>query len=85
MLPTLRGWKSASSHPRCRTTSRSSGSRVPTMQSRVVQLAQTSVSRTFTSSGERVEATKLNWPIGQTHLQNEAFLKTPSTTRAAAK
>ena len=55
------------------------------MQSRVVQVAQTSVSRTCTSSGDSVEATKLNWPIGQTHLQNDAFLKTPSTARAATK
>src|SRR5262249_4908730 len=42
-------------------------------------------SRTCTSSGESVDAMKLNCPIGQTNLQNEACLNTPSTTSTAAK
>ena len=42
-------------------------------------------SRTFTSKGESVEATKLNCPMGQTNLQNDACLKRPSTTSTARK
>ena len=41
--------------------------------------------RTLTSSGETREATKLNWPIGQTYLQNDACLKVQSTSTAAPK
>src|SRR5271165_473202 len=61
------------------------GSRAPRMQSLVWHETQTFASRTWTSRGESVEAMKLNWPIGQTNLQNEACLKTPSTTRTARK
>jgi hypothetical protein len=82
MFPRFWGWKSISSHPRWTMTS---SSRCPVMQSRVSQRAQTSGSATFTSRGERVEATKLNWPMGQTHLQNEAFLNRPSTASAPPK
>ncbi len=82
MFPFFSGRKSISSHPRCTTVP---ACRVPVMQSSVSQVAQTSVSRTVTSSGERVEAMKLNWPMGQTHLQNEAFLNRPSTARAPPK
>ena len=32
-------------------------------------------SRTLTSSGETSDCTKLNWPIGQTYLQNDAAAK----------
>ena len=55
------------------------------MQSNVSQVRHTSISFTFTSSGESVDAVKLNWPIGQTYLQKGACLKVASTTRAAAK
>src|SRR6185369_7907396 len=51
----------------------------------VAQPVQTCVSRTETSSGEAVAATKLNWPIGQTNLQNVACLKIESITSAPAK
>src|SRR5580698_7263318 len=84
ILPTLRGWNRANSQPRIVTRSET-GSRLPRMQSLVWQLVHTSWSRTFTSSGESVEATKLNCPIGQTNLQNEACLKNPSTATATAK
>src|SRR5919106_1419819 len=55
------------------------------MQSFVAQAVQTSVSRTATSSGEAVEATKLNCPMGQTNLQNVACLNTESISSAPAK
>src|SRR5580658_5864140 len=55
------------------------------MQSFVAQRSQTACSRTFTSSGESVEAMKLNCPMGQTNLQNAACLKSPSITSTAAK
>src|ERR687889_813860 len=60
-------------------------SRRPRIQSFVRQPSQTFRSRAFTSSGETVEATKLNWPSGQTNLQNEACLKKESTRSAPAK
>src|SRR6266540_461047 len=85
MFPVLRGLKSASSQPRWITTSSGPGSRRPRIQSLVRQLVQTSLSRILTSSGESVEATKLNCPMGQTNLQNEACLKKPSTTSAPRK
>src|SRR5271168_3184834 len=101
MLPTLRGRYSASSQPRCKITrpdalvpaefverARSvlaGTSRRPRMQSLVAQRSQTAGSRTCTSRGERVEAIKLNCPMGQTNLQKEACLKSPSTTNTAAK
>src|ERR1700685_1425139 len=84
MLPTLLGRNSASSQPRIVTRSET-GSRRPRMQSFVWQRVQTSCSRTFTSNGESVEATKLNCPMGQTNLQNEACLKSPSTTSTVRK
>src|SRR5207249_12130601 len=77
-LPTLRGTNRASSQPRRTTGSgwrRSAcgaGAGVPVMQSFVAQVAQTAWSRTRTSNGDSAEATKLNCPMGQTHLQNEA-------------
>src|ERR1700728_3376869 len=61
------------------------GSRRPRMQSLVWQRVQTACSRTFTSSGESVEATKLNCPMGQTNLQNAACLNNASTASATAK
>ena len=42
-------------------------------------------SRTWISSGEMSDCTKLNWPIGQTYLQKDAPRKKPSITKAAAK
>src|SRR6185369_14451408 len=51
----------------------------------VAQPVQTCVSRTETSSGEAVAATKLNCPNGQTNLQNVACLKIESITSAPAK
>src|ERR1700723_1639786 len=84
MLPTLLGWNKANSHPRI-TTRSETGARLPRMQSFVWHFVQTSWSHTFTSKGERVEATKLNCPIGQTNLQNEACLKNPSTTSTQRK
>ena len=42
-------------------------------------------SRIRSSSGDMVEATKLNWPIGQRCLQNVAPLKTESIASAAPK
>ena len=42
-------------------------------------------SRTWISTGEMSDCTKLNWPIGQTYLQKDAPEKNPSITKAAAK
>ena len=55
------------------------------MQSFVSHRTQRSASRTRTSSGETVEAAKLNWPMGQTHFQKGAFLKVESTITAPPK
>src|SRR5262245_53723042 len=55
------------------------------MQSLVLQLVQTSGSRTLTSQGDASDCTKLNWPTGQTYLQNEAPLKTLSMATGAVK
>src|SRR5580700_1910764 len=85
IFPTFSGRNSANSHPRWITTNSGPGARLPRMQSFVPQSSQTSRSRTFTSSGEIVEATKLNCPIGQTNLQNDACLNTPSTTSTVRK
>ena len=85
MFPVFFGRNRPSSQPCWRTTEGSAGSRAPLMQSCVVHVTQASASRTRTSRGETVEATKLNWPSGQTHLQNEASLNTESTARAVAK
>jgi hypothetical protein len=94
-LPTFIGWNSASSHPRWETigsdrrpflaVSVGGEAGLPRMQSLVRHPVQTSGSRTATSSGDIAEATKLNCPIGQSHLQNEACRNRASTTKAAAK
>src|SRR5213596_1070795 len=55
------------------------------MHSLVRHVTQTSASRTFTSSGETSDCTKLNCPMGQTYLQKAAPRKKPSMTKAAAK
>ncbi len=73
-LPTLRGWKSANSHPPA-----------PRMQSLVRQLAQTDASRTLISRGETSEPKKLNCPTGHTCLQNAAPRKIVSTANATTK
>src|SRR5579871_538799 len=59
--------------------------RFPLMQSLVAHFSQIARSFAFTSRGERVDATKLNCPIGQTNLQNAACLKSASTASAATK
>ena len=81
-LPTLAGRNSPSSQPRCHGAV--SGDR-PLMQSNVRQVRQVSGWRTCTSSGDTVDATKLNCPIGQRYLQNVAPVKTRSTSNAAPK
>ena len=85
MLPTFNGRNSRSSQPRARTTWGASGARRPLMQSAVRHVRQVPVSFTRSSSGDIVEAMKLNWPIGQRYLQKEAPVKTVSTTSAEAK
>ena len=59
--------------------------RRPLMQSAVRQARQVSLALTRNSSGDIVEATKLNWPIGQRYLQNVAPVNTRSIASAAAK
>ena len=71
--------------PPRQTTSGACGARRPLMQSAVRHAGTSPVSRTRSSSGDIVEATKLNWPIGQSYLQNVAPVKTVSTTSAATK
>ena len=79
------GTNRCSSQPRCSTTAGASGARRPFRQSNVRHEAQTAWSFDRISSGDSVEATKLNWPTGQTCLQNEAPLNSVSTTIAPAK
>ena len=55
------------------------------MQSTVLQVPHVDASRTLNSSGDIVEAMKLNWPIGQTYLQKLAPVKIRSTTSAETK
>ena len=55
------------------------------MQSTVRHVWHVDASRTLSSSGDIVEAMKLNWPIGQKYLQKLAPLKVRSTTSAEAK
>ena len=62
------------------------GSRRPAMQSAVRQRRGTSTaSRTRISSGDTVDARKLNWPTGQRCLQNVAPLNTRSTSERHRK
>jgi len=77
MLPTFAGRKRRSSQPRCRS--------LPLMQSTVRHEWHTSPLRTRSSNGDMVDATKLNWPIGQTYLQKLAPVNIMSTTIADAK
>ena len=62
-----------------------SGARRPFRQSNVWQLSHVARSFGWISSGDSVEARKLNWPTGQTCLQNDAPLNSVSTTIAPAK
>ena len=78
-FPTLNGRKSPSSQPRCLVSGR------PLMQSNVRHVLHVSGWRTRSSSGDTVEATKLNWPMGHKYLQNVAPVKTRSTDSAATK
>ena len=57
----------------------------PRMQSNVLHVRQVPASRTWTSVGDNVEARKLNWPTGQTYLQNDAPLNVRSIASAAPK
>ena len=77
MLPVFRGWNRCSSQPGMPSR--------PRMQSFVRHAVQTAGSRTFTSSGETSDCTKLNCPIGQTYLQKTPPRKKPSIAKAAAK
>ena len=52
------------------------------MQSTVVHPRHTASSRTPISSGDSVDAMKLNWPTGQTNLQNVAPVNVRSTSSA---
>jgi hypothetical protein len=78
----LVGTNRCSSQPRCSTTAGASGARRLLRQSNVRHLAQTSASFARISSGDSVEATKLNWPTGQTCLQNEAPANSVDDDRA---
>src|SRR5208283_1512463 len=77
MLPDLRGGYSCSSQPGTLA--------LPRMHSFVVQLRQMAGSRTWISSGETSDCTKLNCPMGQTYLQKAAPRNQPSMTKAARK
>ena len=57
----------------------------PLMQSTVLQPWHTPSSRTPISSGDSVDAMKLNWPTGQTNLQNDAPVNVRSTSSATPK
>ena len=84
-VPTFAGRNNPNSHPRWITKVGAPGARCPRMQSTVWHVPQTAGSRTRSSSGESVDAAKLNWPIGHRCLQKLAPVNTRSITRAAAK
>ena len=84
-LPTFDGRNNANSQPRRSTRDGTASSRRPLMQSTVRHVLHVSGCRTCSSSGDIVDATKLNWPMGQRYLQKVAPVNRRSIASAAAK
>ena len=84
-LPTFDGRNNANSQPRRSTRDGTASSRRPLMQSTVRHVLHVSGCRTCSSSGDIVDATKLNWPMGQRYLQKVAPVNCRSIASAAAK